>query len=101
MQKTKHLKKRMSQRGLTGREINYTLEHGKIVQDKAVLGNKEIDKRIDEIDSRRRELENERSICMSIRDRGGCVVVTEDNVLITTYRIRTPKNKSSMRKSLR
>lgn len=78
MQETKHIRQRMSQRGVSRRMVDLVLEHGTPEQDKYVLGRKEV---LDLLDANQREAR----LLKKILDKGGVVVVTEGNALITTY----------------
>ncbi len=84
MQQTRHIKQRMSQRGISQDMVNLVLTHGVIEGDKYVVGRKEALARL-------RELDNERRLVIKILDKGGVEVVTENNQLITTYN-RNSKN---------
>jgi len=75
---TKHLTRRMSQRGITSEMVSLVLQYGRIEDDKFILDKKSTDELLDELDRIRRRL-------LKIRDKGGVVVVTEDESLITTY----------------
>jgi len=79
MHTTHHCKARQSQRGITPSMIEYVLMHGtNWTQDKIVLGKKEAQKRL-------AELEAEKRLLMKITDKGGVVVIQEGDALITTY----------------
>lgn len=79
MHTTHHCKLRQSQRGITPSMIEYVLMHGTSwTQDKIVLGKKEAQKRL-------AELEAEKRLLMKITDKGGVVVIQEGDALITTY----------------
>jgi len=75
---TNHLVSRMNQRGITGKLLNLVSEFGKQKQDKIILDKKSTLKIIEEIDRIRKDL-------LKILDKGGVVLVVEDNVMITTY----------------
>jgi hypothetical protein len=68
----------MNQRGITKRMIDLVLEYGEPVQDKAVLGKKEAQRLIEEMNDKLRLL---KKIC----DKGGVVVVADGGAIITTY----------------
>jgi len=77
---TKHCQARMSQRGLPKRLLDLVLEFGKNNGDKLILNKKATQKVIDEIDSIRKEL-------LRVMDKGGVIVVLDNDTLITTYNI--------------
>jgi len=70
----------MSQRGLSKRLLDLVLEFGKNKGDKLILNKKTAQKVIDEIDSIRKEL-------LQVMDKGGVIVVLDNDTLITTYNI--------------
>lgn len=78
MQPTRHIKQRMSQRGISQDMVNLVLMHGSIDGDKYVVGRKEALQRL-------RELDNERRVLTKILDKGGVAVVAEGDALITAY----------------
>lgn len=84
MQPTRHIKQRMSQRGISQEMVNLVIAHGVIQGDKYVVGRKEALQRL-------RELDSERRVLTKILDKGGVEVVTEGDALITTYN-RNSKN---------
>ena len=84
MQPTRHIKQRMSQRGISKEMVNLVIAHGVIQGDKYVVGRKEALQLI-------RELDNERRVLTKILDKGGVEVVTEGDALITAYN-RNGKN---------
>lgn len=60
--------------------VDYVLMHGtNWTQDKIVLGKKEAQKRL-------MELEAEKRLLMKITDKGGVVVIQEGDALIATYK---------------
>ena len=84
MQPTRHIKQRMSQRGISKEMVNLVIAHGVIQGDKYVVGRKEALQLI-------RALDNERRVLTKILDKGGVAVVTEGDALITAYN-RNSKN---------
>jgi hypothetical protein len=84
MQPTRHIKQRMSQRGISKEMVNLVIAHGVIQGDKYVVGRKEALQLI-------RALDNERRVLTKILDKGGVEVVTEGDALITAYN-RNSKN---------
>ena len=84
MHPTRHIKQRMSQRGISKEMVNLVIAHGVIHGDKYVVGRKEALQLI-------RALDNERRVLTKILDKGGVEVVTEGDALITAYN-RNSKN---------
>lgn len=85
MQPTRHIKQRMSQRGISKEMVNLVIAHGVIQGDKYVVGRKEVLQLI-------RELDNERRVLTKILDKGGVEVVTEGDALITAYNRNSRNN---------
>ena len=85
MQHTRHIKQRMSQRGISKEMVNLVIAHGVIQGDKYVVGRKEVLQLI-------RELDNERRVLTKILDKGGVEVVTEGDALITAYNRNSRNN---------
>jgi hypothetical protein len=79
LQLTKHALQRMNQRGITKQMIELALSYGKFVKDKVVLGKKEIKRLI-------RKYPNLKTDLLKLFDKGGLVVVLEDNYIITLYK---------------
>jgi hypothetical protein len=84
MQPTRHVQRRMSQRGISQDMVNLVLQHGAIDGDKYVVGRKEALQRL-------RELDSERRVLTKILDKGGVAVVADGDALITVYN-RDSKN---------
>ena len=84
MQPTRHIKQRMSQRGISKEMVNLVIAHGVIQGDKYVVGRKEALQLIHALD-------DERRVLTKILDKGGVEVVTEGDALITAYN-RNSKN---------
>ena len=78
MHTTVHIQQRMAQRGITGRMIDVVLEHGRQDQDKIVLDRKGAQHLLD-------EMRGKEAVLKKIIDKGGLVVVSDSNALITTY----------------
>lgn len=78
MQTTKHVQQRMSQRGVSSEMVELVLTHGTLNQDKYVLGRKEALSLLD-------SLQREERVLKKILDKGGVVVVSDGDFLITTY----------------
>ena len=78
MHATRHIVKRMSQRGVSRKMIELVLDYGVTEGDKVVIGRKEAT----------RLMENFREymrLLAKVMDKGGVVVVTEGAQLVTTY----------------
>ena len=82
MAMTRHIHKRMGQRGITQRLINVVSEHGVQKGDKYILGRQNIDDLLQGLDQLRKDL-------LKVRDKGGLVVVEANETLITAYRIES------------
>lgn len=80
MAKTRHMHKRMSQRGITERLLKVVSNHGMVQGDRRVLDRKNVDALLKSIDRFRADL-------LKVRDKGGLVVVESDGSLITTYNL--------------
>lgn len=80
MARTRHIGRRMSQRGIRQSLVDLTLQFGEDLEDKRVLGRQGLKQLLDEI----RELERTTKRAL---DKGGVVVVESDGALITTYNI--------------
>lgn len=80
MAKTRHLHKRMSQRGITSRMLDVVGDFGVVQGDKRILDRNNIDALMRSMDGLRKDL-------IRLRDKGGVVVVEVDDVQITTYNI--------------
>lgn len=78
MQLSRHIDQRMNQRGITKEMIELTLEYGEIDNDRWVLNRKGVDAMIE-------SLEKQLRTARKLRDKGGIIVVAEDNTLVTTY----------------
>lgn len=82
MARTRHIGRRMTQRGIRQALINLTLQFGEDTQDKCVLGRRGLQQLIDEL----RDLER---TAMQALDKGGVIVVQADGALITTYTVNS------------
>ncbi|GGZ94792.1 hypothetical protein DC083_06570 [Ignatzschineria ureiclastica] len=78
MQLSRHIDQRMNQRGITKEMVELTLEYGEIENDRWVLNRKRVETMIE-------LLEKQLRTARKLRDKGGIVVVAEDNTLVTTY----------------
>lgn len=86
MHTTQHIQQRLSQRGISRAMVELVLDHGRLDQDRYILGRKEAAQRL-------RQIQHEERTLKKILDKGGVVVVAEDNALITTYN-RTSKSRN-------
>ena len=82
MSKTKHLHKRMSQRGINARLVDVVSQYGVKQGDKHMLNRKQVDALLSGIDDLRKVL-------LKIRDKGGIVVIETDDCQITTYNLNS------------
>ena len=80
MLKTNHFVSRVQQRGILHSTIELAQKYGMPKGDKLVLGKKQIDKIIKNLDVERKNL-------IKARDQGGVIAVEADGVLITAYRL--------------
>lgn len=78
MRRSKHIGTRMGQRGISQAMIDLALNFGRCELDKYILDRREVDRRLEEIG-------RERSLLLKVRDKGGVIVVANDNTLITAY----------------
>ncbi len=82
MAKTRHMHKRMGQRGITARLVAIVSDHGEHIGDKVVLDIKGIDGLLKEMDQLKRDL-------LKVRDKGGVAVVEDNGSQITTYNLNS------------
>lgn len=68
----------MSQRGVTGSMVEMVMNHGAIEKDRYVLGRRQAQELL-------KKLQEEERIIKKIIDKGGVTVVSDEDVLITTY----------------
>lgn len=80
MAKTRHMHKRMSQRGINQRVVKMVREYGFEQGDKKILDKTNIDKLLQHLDIVRKDL-------IRVRDKGGVVVVEVNDEEVTTYRL--------------
>ncbi|TDF62062.1 DUF4258 domain-containing protein [Cupriavidus sp. L7L] len=78
MRQTKHMKQRLSQRGISQDMVELVLAHGTPDHDKYVLGFKEARRLLEQFQGFERVLKK-------IIDKGGVTVVAEGEALITAY----------------
>ena len=85
MRTTNHAIQRMSQRGISRAMVELVLEHGTPEQDKTTLGRKEALTRL-------ASLRREEQLLKKVIDKGGVVVVSEGDSVITTYNCERRKH---------
>jgi len=85
---TQHADRRMNQRGISRRLIDFTLRHGRVEGDKYVLDRNASRRLID-------ALEEELRLAKKVLDKGGVTVVEGDDVVITAYNVETPVHRQS------
>lgn len=85
MQTSNHAKQRMSQRGVSREMVDLVLTHGAVENDRYVMSRKEADRLIE-------EMQRDLRVLQKIRDKGGVVVVSTDDTLITTYNFQGQRN---------
>ncbi len=78
MARTRHIQKRMSQRGITQGMVDLACQFGVRQQDKLVINRRGLEQLVDNLRS------IERTALKAI-DKGGIVVVESDGALVTTY----------------
>lgn len=74
MTKTKHIEKRMGQRGISGDMLDLVLNYGEETGDKVVLSRRGAAKLLRDFRT-----------LMKIVDKGGVAVVVQGDALVTTY----------------
>jgi len=112
MRYTRHIKEKMSQRGINRELLEIVLIYGVIKQDKVILNRKRCKKILKKIDGYRKRAKNignslylkslnrSRSIILKILDKGGVTLVIVGETLITTYNtnIRLKRRRRAKRK---
>ncbi len=78
MQTTLHIQQRMSQRGISREMVNLALTYGSSEHDKYILGRKET---LELLEANQREAK----LLKKVLDKGGLVVITDGDAMITTY----------------
>lgn len=91
MAKTRHFKARMSHRGIRQDLVDLTLRFGEDDRDRRVLGEKALQRILDEL----RQLERQ---VLKALDKGGIVVVEADGALITTYNAASSGSRRACRR---
>ena len=92
MARTRHIKQRMSQRGITQEIVDLVCQFGEPNLDKIVLGRK----MLAELIAGARQLE--RTAKKAI-DKGGVIVVEDGDTQITTYRLDSYDRRKARRRS--
>ena len=80
MAKTKHMHKRMGQRGITGRIVDIVTRYGEPVGDRVILDTKNIDELLQGMDRLKKDL-------LRVRDKGGVAVVENLGTQITAFNL--------------
>lgn len=75
---TRHMRKRMAQRGINRGMVELALAHGRPENDRYVLDRKGALSRVE-------ELQEELRLLKKVVDKGGLVVVADGAALLTTY----------------
>lgn len=88
MSKTRHIQKRMSQRGISEEMIAIALQFGVEADDKCILNAKGARQLLEELDRLKRGVQK-------VLDKGGLVVVSADESLITTYDLDSFRRRAS------
>ena len=83
MQFSQHAGRRMNQRGISRRLVEFTLRHGRIEGDKHILDRNTSRRLID-------ELNEELRLAKQVLDKGGVTLVEGDDTIITTYNRNVP-----------
>lgn len=89
MSRTRHIQKRMSQRAISQKLLNLVLEYGIEAENGKVVLNRQGLSVLD------RELMDLHQAVQRAMNKGGIVVVREDEVLITTYRLDSYRRDAS------
>ena len=88
---TKHLKQRMSQRGITADMIEVVGQFGLIHGDRTQLTRRELEDLLARLRSAQRTV-------MKLLDKGGIVVVEDGGALITTYNLNSYNRRRANRR---
>lgn len=85
MSKTRHITKRMNQRGITSEMLEIAKQFGEYDQgDKLILSKKDIDAYL-------KEMERISKVMKKMQSRGGVVLVSRGDIEITTYALNSYK----------
>lgn len=82
MHTTRHMQKRMGQRGINAGMVDLVMTHGRPERDRFVLDRKEAQNLL-------QSLQEEERLLKKIVDKGGLVVVAEGTSLLTTYNLES------------
>ncbi len=85
MHTTQHINQRMSQRGITRDLVDFVVAHGETEGDRFII-NRKVAMRLLE------SLQEQQRLIKKILDKGGVVVVTNEDALVTTYNIDARKH---------
>jgi hypothetical protein len=88
MQFSQHAGRRMNQRGISRRLVEFTLRHGRIEGNKHILDRNTSRRLID-------ELTEELRLAKKVLDKGGVTVVEGDDTIIMAYNVNTPVHRPS------
>lgn len=78
MKKTRHGMQRMSQRGISQAMVELVMQYGEPNQDEVVLGRRQAERLL-------KQRQEEMKVLKKVLDKGGLVVVANDDTVITTY----------------
>lgn len=81
MQVSRHADRRMNQRGISRRLVDFTLRHGRVVGDRHVLDRNESRRLID-------ALSEELRLAKRVFEKGGVTVVEGGDTIVTAYNLR-------------
>jgi hypothetical protein len=81
---SQHADKRMNQRGISRRLVDFALRHGRVDGNRYILDRNESRKLIG-------QLEEELRLAKRVLDKGGVTVVESEDALITVYNIGTAR----------
>jgi len=82
MAKTRHMHKRMGQRGINGRIVDIVSTYGELIGDRVILDIRNIDELLRHMDKVKKDL-------LRVRDKGGVVIVEDNGSQITTYNLNS------------
>ena len=86
MAKTRHIQKRMSQRGIKESMVELVKAFGVDQGDKSILNRKGCDAVLNELEQMKKDI-------LKIRERGGLVLIENGEILITTYALNSYSRK--------
>ena len=88
MARTRHIHKRMNQRGINERLVDLVSDYGVEDGDKWILDKKNTEALLNAIDAMRKDL-------LTVHQKGGVVVVEQDGTQITTYAVDSYSRKKA------